>query len=153
MTRVLVIDDEPDVRDVLRRVLERGGYEVATAVDSGSGLAACRQQTPDVVVTDIIMPPIGLITRSSDFVKTWGITLPVPGDGAAVVIKIGSFLDSVVQFLIVAFAIFLLVRAINKLRSSKAAAAPATRECPYCASAISVKATRCPCCTSQLTQG
>ena len=56
MTRVLVIDDEPDVRDVLRRVLERGGYEVATAVDSGSGLAACRQQTPDVVVTDIIMP-------------------------------------------------------------------------------------------------
>jgi len=105
------------------------------------------------LVTDIIMPPIGLITRSSDFVKTWGITLPVPGDGAAVVIKIGSFLDSVVQFLIVAFAIFLLVRAINKLRSSKAAAAPATRECPYCASAISVKATRCPCCTSQLTQG
>jgi CheY-like chemotaxis protein len=56
VTRVLVIDDEPDVRDVLRRVLERGGYEVATAKDSSSGLALCREQTPDVVVTDIIMP-------------------------------------------------------------------------------------------------
>ena len=104
------------------------------------------------LVTDILMPPIGLLTQSSDFVKQWGIQLPVAG-GEHVVIKIGSFLDSVVQFLLVAFAIFLLVRAINRLRSSQAAAAPAapaTRECPFCASAIPVKATRCPCCTSQL---
>jgi len=56
VTRVVVIDDEPDVRDVLCRVLERRGYEVSTAADSSSGLALCRQQTPDVVVTDIIMP-------------------------------------------------------------------------------------------------
>ena len=105
------------------------------------------------LVTDILMPPIGLLTKSSDFVKQWGIRLPVPG-GEAAVIKIGSFLDSLVQFLIVALAIFLLVRAINRLRSSQAAAAPAapaTRECPYCTSAISVKAKRCPCCTSQVT--
>ena len=103
------------------------------------------------LVTDIIMPPIGLLTKSSDFVKQWGIQLPVSG-GEHAVIKIGSFLDSVVQFLIVAFAIFLLIRAINRLRASQAAAAPApaTRECPFCTSAISVKATRCPCCTSQL---
>ena len=104
------------------------------------------------LVTDILMPPIGLLTKSSDFVKQWGIPLPVPG-GEHAVIKIGSFLDSVLQFLIVAFAIFLLIRAINRLRASQAAAAPApapTRECPFCASAISVKATRCPCCTSQL---
>ena len=103
------------------------------------------------LVTDILMPPIGLLTKSSDFVKQWGIKLPVPG-GEHAVIRIGSFLDSVTQFLIVAFAIFLLVRAVNKLRSSQAAAAPAPamRECPFCASAISVKATRCPCCTSQI---
>ena len=103
------------------------------------------------LVTDVLMPPIGLLTKSSDFVKQWGIQLPVPG-GDHAVIKIGSFLDSIVQFLIVAFAIFLLVRAVNRLRSSQAAAAPApaTRECPFCASAISVKATRCPCCTSQI---
>jgi len=103
------------------------------------------------LVTDVLMPPIGLLTKSSDFVKQWGIQLPVPG-GDHAVIKIGSFLDSIVQFLIVAFAIFLLVRAVNRLRSSQAATvpAPATRECPFCASAISVKATRCPCCTSQI---
>jgi len=104
------------------------------------------------LVTDIIMPPIGLLTKSSDFVKTWGIKLPVSG-GDAAIIKIGSFLDAVFQFLIVAFAIFLLVRAINRMRSVQKATAPATRECPYCTSAIPVKATRCPCCTSQVTPG
>jgi len=102
------------------------------------------------LVTDIIMPPLGLLTKSSDFVKQWGIPLAVPGGGSAV-IKIGSFLDSIVQFLLVAFAIFLLVRAINRMRASQAAPAVATkRDCPFCLSAIPVKATRCPCCTSQV---
>jgi CheY-like chemotaxis protein len=54
--RVLVIDDEPDVCDVLKRVLERGGYEAFTASDAVQGLTSCREQVPDVVVTDIIMP-------------------------------------------------------------------------------------------------
>lgn len=105
------------------------------------------------LVSDILMPPLGLLTRSSDFVKEWGLKLPVPGVGETT-IKIGSFLDNIVQFLIVAFAIFLLVRAINRLQRAKAAepapAAPATKECPYCLSAIPVKATRCAHCTSQL---
>lgn len=105
------------------------------------------------LVTDILMPPLGLLTRSTDFVKTWGIQLPVPGVGEAT-IKIGSFLDSLVQFVLVAFAIFLLIRAINRLRATtptaEVKAAPATRECPFCTSAISVKATRCPFCTSQV---
>ena len=107
------------------------------------------------LVTDILMPPLGLLTKSSDFVKTWGIRLPVPG-GDAAIIKVGSFLDSLLQFLIVAFAIFLLVKAINRLRTKQPAATPApaaARECPYCTSAIPVKATRCPCCTSQITAG
>ena len=102
------------------------------------------------LVTDLIMPPLGLLAKSPDFVKAWGIRLPIPGIGEAT-IKIGAFLDSVVQFLIVAFAVFLLVRAINKLRGPQPApAAPTTRECPFCASTISVKATRCPHCTSQV---
>ena len=101
------------------------------------------------LVTDIIMPPLGLLTKSSDFVKQWGVKLPVPG-GADAVIKIGSFLDTLVQFLVVAFAIFLLVRAVNRLRNAQAAATPVTRACPFCTSAISVNATRCPCCTSQI---
>ena len=102
------------------------------------------------LVTDIIMPPIGMLTKSSDFVKQWGLKLPIPGDGE-VVIKIGSFLDAVVQFLIVAFSIFLIVRAINRMRGAQEAKAPATRECPYCLSAMPVKASRCPHCTSQVT--
>jgi CheY-like chemotaxis protein len=56
MVRILVIDDEPDVCDVLRRVLTRAGYEVATAADGARGLELCRERPPDVVVTDIIMP-------------------------------------------------------------------------------------------------
>ena len=105
------------------------------------------------LVSDILMPPLGLLTKSSDFVKQWGIPLPIPGNGD-VIIKIGSFLDAVIQFLIVAFAIFLIVRAINRMRGTQAAAAasaePATRECPFCTSAIALKATRCPHCTSQI---
>ncbi|MEI6351267.1 MAG: large conductance mechanosensitive channel protein MscL [Verrucomicrobiota bacterium] len=105
------------------------------------------------LVSDIIMPPLGLLTKSTDFVKTWGIKLPIPGVGEAT-IKIGSFLDNLIQFTIVAFAVFLLVKAVNRLRPAKPApAAPATRECPYCASTISVKASRCPNCTSQITPG
>jgi large conductance mechanosensitive channel len=102
------------------------------------------------LVSDILMPPLGLLTRSTDFVKTWGIDLPIPGVGETT-IKIGSFLDSLVQFILVAFAIFLLIRAINRLRAGTPTTevkAPATRECPFCMSAISIKATRCPFCTS-----
>ncbi|MDD5350998.1 MAG: large conductance mechanosensitive channel protein MscL [Chthoniobacteraceae bacterium] len=104
------------------------------------------------LVSDILMPPLGLLTGSADFVKEWGIKLPVPGMGETT-IKIGSFLDNIVQFLIVAFAIFLLLRVINRLRRAEAPAAPAAppaRECPYCLSAIPEKATRCAHCTSQL---
>ncbi|XHR31315.1 MAG: large conductance mechanosensitive channel protein MscL [Chthoniobacteraceae bacterium] len=100
------------------------------------------------LVTDILMPPLGLLTRSSDFVKQWGIPLPIPGVGETT-IRIGSFLDSLVQFLIMAFAIFLLIRGINRLRAPAPAPSP-TRECPYCTSTISLQATRCPNCTSQL---
>jgi len=100
------------------------------------------------LVTDILMPPLGLLTKSTDFVKSWGVKLPVYGVGETT-IKIGSFLDSLIQFIIVAFAVFLLVKAINRLRSTTPAA-PSTRECPYCASSISLKATRCPCCTSEV---
>ena len=101
------------------------------------------------LVADIILPPLGLLTKSSDFVKNWGIQLGIPGIDEHVTLRIGSFLDSVIQFTLVAFAIFLVIRAINRLRAPQPAPpAPATRDCPYCTSAISVKATRCPCCTS-----
>ena len=107
------------------------------------------------LVADIILPPLGLLTKSSDFVKNWGLKLAIPGVDEQVTVKIGSFLDSLIQFTLVAFAIFLLIRVINRLRApAPTPAAPVTtRECPYCTSAISLKATRCPFCTSTVTPG
>lgn len=98
------------------------------------------------LVADIITPPLALIQPDAQTFNDFTIPL-----GGAATIKIGSFINHVIQFTIVAFAIFLVVRAINRLRAPAAPAAPApTRECPYCTSAISPKATRCPHCTSQL---
>ena len=95
------------------------------------------------LVKDVITPPLALIQPDA---KTFeNITIPLGGSS---VINIGAFINSVVQFTIVAFAIFLVVRAVNHLR--KPAPAAPTRDCPRCFTAISAKATRCPHCTSEI---
>jgi large conductance mechanosensitive channel len=96
------------------------------------------------LVDDLLMPLIGLLVGGVDF-SGLGLTV-----GSAQV-KYGLFVQSIFDFIIIAFVIFLLVRTMNRLQKpAKAPADPATRECPYCFSTISVKATRCPNCTSQL---
>ncbi|NWG34454.1 MAG: large conductance mechanosensitive channel protein MscL [Chloroflexi bacterium] len=97
------------------------------------------------LVNDILMPLIGLLLGGLDFS---GLSVAV---GEAV-IAYGAFIQAVVDFIIVAFVIFLLVRAMNKMKkpAPAAPAEPTTKECPYCFSAIPLKATRCPNCTSQL---
>lgn len=95
------------------------------------------------LVGDVLMPLIGLLIGGIDFT---GLAITV---GSAQV-KYGSFIQSVFDFTIIAFVIFLLVRAMNKLQRPAPAAAPTTKECPYCFSTIPIKATRCPNCTSQL---
>jgi large conductance mechanosensitive channel len=97
------------------------------------------------LVNDILMPLIGLLLGGLDFS---GLSVAV---GEAV-IAYGAFIQAIVDFLIVAFVIFLLVRAMNKMKkpAPAAPAEPTTKECPYCFSAIPLKATRCPNCTSQL---
>ncbi|MGX2039959.1 large-conductance mechanosensitive channel protein MscL [Methylocaldum sp. MU1018] len=114
------------------------------------------------LVDDVIMPPIGLLLGNVDFSNLYvvlkdGATAAGPYASlaeakkvGAVTINYGVFLNSVISFLIVAFAVFLLVRGANKLRREEPAAAPATKECPYCLSAVALKATRCPHCTSEL---
>ena len=111
------------------------------------------------LVNDVIMPPVGLATGGIDF-KNLFVTLK--GDvypsleearkGGAVVVAYGAFLNTVVQFLIVAFAVFLLVRQVNRMQrpAPAAPAPPPTRDCPYCLTAIPVKAIRCPHCTSDI---
>ncbi len=110
-------------------------------------------------VADILMPPIGLLLGRVDFSSLYlnlsGKTFESLADAkkaGAATINYGIFLNTVLDFLIVAFAIFLLVKQVNRLRAPAPAgpAAPTTKDCPYCVSAIPIKATRCPSCTSTL---
>lgn len=111
------------------------------------------------LVNDIIMPPIGLLLGQVDFSNLFINLSATPyaklADAQAAgapTINYGVFINTVLDFLIVAFVIFLVVRAANKLEHPKPAPAPAptTKECPYCLSAIPIKATRCAHCTSEL---
>jgi len=110
------------------------------------------------MVNDILMPPIGRLLGRVDFSNlfinlsgTHYATLADAKKAGAAVISYGVFCNTVIEFLIAAFAVFLLVKQINRLRRpAPPPEAPATRECPYCISTISLKATRCPHCTSEL---
>jgi len=109
------------------------------------------------LVNDIIMPPIGLlfgkINFSDLFINLSGTaytSVKAAKDAGAATINYGVFLNTVINFVIVAFVMFLLVKQINRMKKEPAPAEPNTKECPYCLSAIPIKATRCPHCTSQL---
>jgi large conductance mechanosensitive channel len=115
------------------------------------------------LVADILMPPIGMILGNVDFSNLFLVLKSgkVPGPYAAlgdakaagaVTINYGVFANAVISFVIVAFAVFLLIRAINRLKRQEAAPppAPTTKTCPYCVSMIAINATRCAHCTSEL---
>ncbi len=113
------------------------------------------------LVSDVIMPPIGLLLGNVDFTNIFftlkdGVakagpyaTLTDAQAAGAVTLNAGLFLNTVVSFLIVALCVFALVKAVNNLRR-EAPPAPTTKPCPYCCSAVDLKATRCPNCTSQI---
>ena len=109
------------------------------------------------LVNDIIMPPIGLVLGKIDFSNLFinlsggsFASLSAAKEAGAVTINYGVFVNAVINFVIVAFVIFLMVRSMNKLRrKEEAPAEPTTKDCPFCLSQISIKATRCPHCTSQ----
>ncbi len=107
-------------------------------------------------VDDILMPPIGMLTGGIDFSNLFinlgaghYATLAEAKAAAAPTLNYGLFINTVLSFLIVAFAIFLVVKQANKMRKPAAAPAP-TKACPYCTSVIPEAATRCPHCTSDL---
>ena len=109
----------------------------------------------DSLVKDILMPPLGMLLGKVDF-SNLKIALGTEKDAAS--INYGVFLNTVISFVIVAFAVFLLIKGINTVRAkmekaeekAAAAAAPTDKECPYCCSKIPVNAKRCPHCTSEL---
>ena len=115
------------------------------------------------LVDDVIMPPIGMLLGGVDFsnifvvLKKGAVAGPYANlagakAAGAVTINIGLFVNAIISFLIVAFAVFLLIRSLNALRSkqAEAPAAPTTKDCPFCQTSIPIKASRCPHCTSQI---
>ena len=109
------------------------------------------------LVNDIVMPPIGLLTSHVDFNNLFidlsgqnHPTLAAAKAAGAATINYGVFLNTIVDFLIVAFVIFLAVQQANKLKAQPAPAEPNTKDCGFCYTSIPLKATRCPNCTSQL---
>jgi large conductance mechanosensitive channel len=106
-------------------------------------------------VSDVLMPPLGLLLGNVDFANLFVTlsegsyaSLAAAKEAGAATLNYGVFLNTVIDFVFVAFAVFLLVKQVNRLK--RPAPAPPTRDCPHCISAIPVKATRCPACTSNL---
>ena len=115
------------------------------------------------LVDDVIMPPIGILMGNVDFINLYVVlkegaaaaapyaSLADAKKAGAVTINYGVFINSVISFLIVAFAVFMLIRNINRLKKEEAPASATTKECPFCVTTIPLKATRCPHCTSELS--
>ncbi|MCA8992850.1 MAG: large-conductance mechanosensitive channel protein MscL [Planctomycetaceae bacterium] len=104
------------------------------------------------LVNDVIMPPVGMLMGNTDF-SSLVITLrAATADTEAVTLNYGMFINTVLDFVIVAFCIFMLIKAMNQLKRQEEAAPaePTTKDCPKCCSSIPIKATRCPNCTSEL---
>ena len=117
------------------------------------------------LVDDIIMPPIGLLLGNVDFSNLFAVlksgkvtgpylSLAQAKEAGAVTLNVGLFLNTVITFVIIAFAVFLLIKGINQLKRKEEAppAEPTTKECQYCFSTVPIKATRCAFCTSELKE-
>lgn len=115
------------------------------------------------LVDDLVMPVISLATKGLDFSKLFVAldgqeyaTLEAAQEAGAAALTYGNFISAVINFLIMAFVVFCIVKAINgvadkaKKKEEEAPAAPTTKECPFCKSEIAIEATRCPHCTSEL---
>jgi large conductance mechanosensitive channel len=117
------------------------------------------------LVADVLMPPIGLLLGRVDFANLYVLltagqtpgpyaSLAAAHQAGAVTLNYGAFINKIISFLIVAFALFLMIRSMNRMKrkAEAPAPAPATKECPFCATAVPLKAVRCPQCTSELAK-
>ena len=109
-------------------------------------------------VSDVLMPPIGLFAGHSDFSNKFinlsghaYATLAEAKAAGAATINYGVFFNALFDFVIVAFAVFMLIRQVNRLKSEQESSVAMMRDCPFCFTAVAIKATRCPHCTSILT--
>lgn len=111
------------------------------------------------LVNDMIMPIVSIFTGKVDFTN-WFIaldggsyaTLEAAQEAGAATFNYGSFISNVINFVIMAFVVFMFVKAMNKMKKKEEPAAPTTKKCPFCKSEISIEATKCPHCTSELSE-
>jgi large conductance mechanosensitive channel len=134
-------------------ILRGNVIDLAVGIVIGASFTAIVQS----FVNDLLMPPIGLLIGNVDFTELFVVlgggsfaTLAEAREAGAATIAYGVFINHLVHFLIVALAVFLLVRQVNAMRRRPEVAAPAVRTCPYCISPVAVEATRCAQCTSSL---
>lgn len=144
--------------DEFKEFIQRGNViDLAVGIVIGTAF----KDIVDSLVNDIIMPPIGMLLSNVDFTNLFiNLTddsydsLAAAQEAGAATINYGMFINTVINFIIIAFVVFVVVRQINMLRRRSEAeaepAAPTTKECPYCFSTIPIQATRCPNCTSEL---
>lgn len=142
------------LQDFKAFIMKGNVLDLAVAVIIGAAFGAIVTSA----VNDVIMPPIGLLLGNVDFkdlfISLRGQTFPTLAAAkaaAAPVIAYGQFLNTVINFLIVALVIFMLLRAANKLQRPAPAPAASVKDCPFCFTSIPNQAKRCPHCTSQLT--
>jgi large conductance mechanosensitive channel len=148
------------VLDEFKKFIMRGNVlDLAVGIIIGAAFGAIVKS----LVDDLLMPPLGLALGNVDFADLFlvlkeGVKAPAPyatvaeaQAAGAVTINYGLFINQLVSFLIVAFAVFLIVRIANRFQPA-APAAPTTKDCPYCTTAIPIGAVRCPNCTSELSR-
>jgi large conductance mechanosensitive channel len=128
--------------------------ELAIAVVIGTAFS----RIVDSLVKDVIMPPIGLVAGRMDFSNLFITltsenfdTLAEAQAAGAATINYGVFVNTIINFIIVAFSIFLVVKQMNRFRTKPVPPAPNSKRCPFCQTEINLQATRCPNCTSQLS--
>ena len=137
-----------------REFIMRGNVlDLAVAVIIGAAFG----KIVTLLVNDILMPPLGLVLKNVDFTNLFidlsgghHATLAEAKAAGDATIGYGTFLNNVIDFLIVALVIFLMIRTANKMKRAPAPADPTTKDCPFCRTSIPIAATRCPNCTSTL---
>lgn len=142
------------LKDFKAFLMKGNVLDLAVAVIIGAAFGAIVTSA----VNDVIMPPIGLLLGNVDFKDLFITlsgqsfpTLAAAKEAGAPIIAYGQFLNTVVNFVIVGFVIFMVVRAASKMQKPAPAAAPTTKDCPFCCTPIPIPAKRCPHCTSELT--